>query len=147
MSNRVQTANKLLRLAEVDTARADERMMSLRQQTEKAESDYRRAQDDLAEFELQWDTASRSGLGMAHLLVYQNQRDFLVRQVAHARDALSRSRGEVDAQERHLQRLRQVVDRAEKVRARMQREQDVVRIKKDQREMDDRTRYVPSWGE
>lgn len=147
MSNRVQTANKLLRLAEVDTARADERMMSLRHMTEKAEADYRRAQDDLAEFELQWDTASRAGLGMAHLLVYQNQRDFLVRCVTEARDAMGRARGEVDAQERHLQRLRQVVDRAEKVRARMQREQDVVRIKKDQREMDDRTRYVPSWGE
>lgn len=146
MPNRVHTANKLLRLAEVDAARANERVAKLREQVASAKEAMQTAVDDLSKFEIKADAASRAGLSTAHLRIFENHRAFLIAAVQTRSDELNKAQGQVDAQERHLQRLRQGVDRAEKVRLKMQREVDVATQKKQQRELDDRSSHVtPAW--
>jgi len=148
MSNRVETSKKLLRIAELDVARAEERMVVLRQGVEKAETAHQVAKQQLADFAARWEAESRRGLAMSQLRVFESHRDHLIRELDARHAELEGARAQVDSQERQVVRLRQAVDRSEKVRAKMQREQDVVRLKKEQREMDDRTsaRSQSSWG-
>ena len=148
MSNRVETSKKLLRIAELDVARAEERMVVLRQGVEKAETAHQVAKQQLADFAARWEAESRRGLAMSQLRVFESHRDHLIRELDARLAELEGARAQVDSQERQVVRLRQAVDRSEKVRAKMQREQDVVRLKKEQREMDDRTsaRRQSSWG-
>lgn len=148
MSNRVETSKKLLRIAELDVARAEERMVALREAVQKAETAHEVALQQLADFEARWEAESRRGLAMAQLRVFESHRDHLIREKGARHAELEGARAQVDSQERQVVRLRQAVDRCEKVRAKMQREQDVLRLKREQNQADDRTsaRRPVSWG-
>lgn len=148
MTNRVETSKKLLRIAELDVARAEERMVLLRQAVQKAEAACDAATQQLVEFEAKWEAESRRGLAMSQLRIFETHRDHMIREKGARKAELDGARAQVDSQERQVVRLRQAVDRSEKVRSKMQREQDVLRLKKEQSEADDRTsaRHQTFWG-
>jgi flagellar biosynthesis chaperone FliJ len=148
MSNRVETSKKLLRIAELDVARAEERTVALRQAVETAETAQQAAKQQLADFATRWEAESRRGMQMSQLRVFETHRDLLIREVGARQAELEGARAQVDSQVRQVVRLRQAVDRSEKVRSKMQREHDVTRLKKEQRAMDDRTsaRRQMTWG-
>jgi len=138
MSGRHVLSKKLVKLAEIDAARVQERCDTLEQEVRQARTRLQALEEELSRFEASKEERSGQGLKMGELKLFEAHAEGLIRSIGEERESLTQRERDLSNEKNRLIAVRRDVDRAEKVSLRVRKGDEKKRAQESQRVDDDR---------